>query len=70
MRRGPAFRRHAPTRANKASVAAMVVSGATDKALAAMTAETLTHGYGLKLAEAQAVLEKERERREGRTAHG
>lgn len=68
MRGRSAFRRQTPTRANKASVALMVLSGATDAALDRMTAETLTHSYGLKPADAEAMLEKERAHRERR--HG
>lgn len=59
----PAFRRQQPTKANSRSVALMMLTGCTDQALARHTAEGLAQSYGLKLPDAQALIEQERGRR-------
>jgi hypothetical protein len=64
------FRPDPPSKANKTSVALMVVTGATDRALANLTAEQLSHCYSLKLDAAKEMLERERLRRAAETAVG
>ena len=59
----PTFRRQQPTKANARSVALMMLTGATDAALARHTADSLARSYGLKVADAAQLLEQERGRR-------
>lgn len=63
------FRREKVRKSNQRATAIMLLSGATDPALARMTPESLAHSYGLKMPDAAQLLEDERSRRRGR-AHG
>lgn len=63
--RGQRFRPDPPTKAQLRAKAALLVTGASDEALARLTADTLCHCYGMKPDAAAAMLAGEAQRRHG-----